>query len=236
MPSLTSHLLHLDEAALKAATQHPFLEAAATATLPLQQMKQWLAQDRLYALAYLNFMGELLTKIPVPCHHQRESSAEWRAVDLIIDSLTNIRSEIKMFEETAAAEGWLEDICGVLPSPTTRAYQDLFAGATAQGRPLIVGLAVLWATEECYLRAWRWASTKMDHGLKPKEKDVMQRIFIPNWSSAEFEAMVRRLGALVNKHGQLFGEESWEWQECAVVFRQVLWAEKDFWPEVEAKK
>jgi thiaminase len=251
MPSLTAHFLHLDEEGLKSATQHPFLEAAATASLPQDQLKEWLGQDRLYqmvwlqkvlynatitdnAKAYLNFMGEMLRKIPVPSHDQREASLEWRAVDIIIDSLTNIRTEIKMFEETAEEEGWLGDICGVLPTPQTRAYQDLFAGATAQGRPLVVGLTVLWATEECYLRAWKHANLKMDHGLKPKDKDVMQRVFIPNWSSPEFEAFVRRIGGVVNKFGQTYEEDSWEWQECEIAFKQVLWAEEQFWPKVSA--
>lgn len=148
MPSLTSHLLHLDEQALKEATNHPFLEAAATSSLPLPKLKAWLAQDRLYQMAYINFIASMLTMIGVPSGSDRETTLEWRATDLLIDCLTNIRQEMKLFEDTAASEGWLEDICNVTPSVQTRAYQDLFAGATAQGRPLIVGLTVLWATEE----------------------------------------------------------------------------------------
>ena len=232
MPSLTAHLLHLDEKALKEATTHPFLEAAATSSLSVAHLKAWLAQDRLYALSYVGFIGSLLSFIPLPSHSEREQSLEWRTADLLIDCLANIRRELKLFEETAAAEGWLEEICEVRPNVQTRAYQDLFAGATAQGRPLIVGLTVLWATEECYLRAWRHAWSKMDQGVKAKDKDVMQRVFIPNWSSPEFEAFVRRLGALVNKMGALWDEEGWEWRECETAWRQVLWAEKEFWPKV----
>lgn len=182
-------------------------------------------------------MASLLTKIPIPSTIDRETTLEWRAADMIIDCLNNIRNEMKMFEETAAAEEWLEDICDAPPSVQTRAYQDLFAGATAQGRPLVVGLVVLWATEECYLRAWRFAWSKMDQGLKPKEKDVMQRTFIPNWSSPEFEAFVRRIGNLVNKFGnERIEQDGWEWQECELAWRQVLWAEKEFWPEVKGEK
>ncbi|KAK0773901.1 hypothetical protein LTR75_017001 [Friedmanniomyces endolithicus] len=237
MPSLTAHLLHLDESALKAATQHPFLEAAATRSLPLEQLKTWLAQDRLYALAYTNFIGALLAKVPIPTTSDRETTLEWRAVDLLIDCLVNIRSESKLFEETAAAEGWLDEVCDAQPNRHTRAYQDLFAGAAAAQKPLIVGLTVLWATEECYLRAWRHAKSKVDSGLKVKEKDVMQRTFIPNWSSPEFEAFVRRIGALVNKFGsERAGEDGWEWQECEVAWRQTMWLEKEFWPDVKAEK
>lgn len=235
MPSLTSHLLSLDPEALKAATQHPFLSAAATQSLPVDQLKQWLAQDRLYQFAYVAFIGNMLAMIGIPPTLDRESSLEWRAVDLLIDCLTNIRQEIKLFEDTAAAEGWLEHICSddVQPSLQTRAYQDLFAGATAQGRPLIVGLTVLWATEECYLRSWRFARTRMDQGLKAKERDVMQRTFIPNWSSPEFEALVRRIGGLVNRFGGFYEEGGFEWGECERAWRQVVWCEREFWPGVD---
>ena len=236
MPSLTAHLLHLDPVSLLAATHHPFLAAAATSSLPLSQLKEWLAQDRLYAIAYVNFIGSLLSKASISSSAEREATLEWRAADVLIDCLTNIRVELKLFEETAAAEGWLKEICDVRPSVQTRAYQDLFAGAAAPSRPLLVGLTVLWATEECYLRAWKYAASKMDHGLKSKDKDVMQRVFIPNWSSPEFEALVRRLGALTNKFGSMYEEEGWDWQECETAWRQVLWAESKFWPKVEVDK
>lgn len=236
MPSLTSHLLHLDEKALKEATNHPFLEAAATSTLPLEDLKAWLGQDRLYQMAYINFIGKMLTMIGIPSGPDRVNTLEWRAADLLIDCLTNIRQEMKLFEETAEAEGFLDEICHITPTVQTRAYQDLFAGATAQGRPLIVGLTVLWATEECYLRAWRYAWSKMDQGMKPKDKDVMQRTFIPNWSSAEFEAFVRRIGGLLNKFGSYCDEGGYEMKECEIAFRQVLWAEREFWPKVDNEK
>ncbi|KAI6897003.1 hypothetical protein D0869_05256 [Hortaea werneckii] len=236
MPSLTAHLIHLEPLELNAATQHPFLAAAATSSLPLSELKRWLGQDRLYALAYVNFIGSLLSKAAISSSPDRVATPEWRAADLLIDCLTNIRTELKMFEETAETEGWLEEICNVQPSIQTRAYQTLFAGAAAPSQPLLVGLTVLWATEECYLRSWKYASSKMDHGLKPKDKDVMQRVFIPNWSCPEFEALVRRLGALVNKFGQAYDEEGWEWRECENWWKQILWAEKEFWPTMAEQK
>ena len=63
----------------------------------------------------------------------------------------------------------------------------------------------------------------------------MQRTFIPNWSSPEFEAFVRKIGGLVNKFGGYCEEGGWEWRECEVAFRQVLWAEREFWPNVEGE-
>ena len=231
MPSLTSHLLHLEPLRLLEATQHPFLTAAAQSSLSPAHLQAWLAQDRLYALAYVNFIGTILSRVPIPSSG-RESSFEWRAADILIDALVNIKRELKLFEDTAAAEGWLDEICNVTANVQTRAYQDLFAGAVVPSRPLVVSLVVLWATEECYLRSWRFAWTKMDQALTAKEKDVMQRVFIPNWSSPEFEAFVRRLGALVNKFGGGLEEDGWEWTECEEAWRQVLWAEKGFWPDV----
>jgi len=75
----------------------------------------------------------------------------------------------------------------------------------------------------------------MDGGLRASEKDVMQRVFVPNWSSPEFEAFVRRLGALVNRFGGFVEEGGWEWGECEAVWRQVVWAEREFWPKVEGR-
>lgn len=232
MPSMTSHLLRLTPVELLEATQHPFLAAAATSALSPAHLKAWLGQDRLYALSYVQFIAATLARIPIPTGPEREASLEWRAADALIDCLTNVRAEIKLFEETAAAEGWLDDICAAKPSVHTRAYQDLFAGAAAPHRPLLAALVALWATEECYLRSWRHAASKMDHGLAAKDKDAMQRVFIPNWSSPAFEALVRKLGGLVNKFGGSVEEDGWEWTEAEEAWRQVLWAEKAFWPDV----
>ncbi|WPG99877.1 Hypothetical protein R9X50_00269700 [Acrodontium crateriforme] len=233
MPSLTSHLINLDETGLKEATTHPFLKAAATSSLPLPKLQAWLAQDRLYALSYVNFAASLLARVPASTSADRPTSLAWRTTDLLIDSLTNIRAELKLFEDTAAHEGWLDAICNIPPTVPTRAYQDLFAGATTSSRPLVVGLTVLWATEECYLRSWRYAWSNMDFGLKARDKDVMQRVFIPNWSSGEFEAFVRRIGAVLNKFGSALDEGGEEWIECEAAYRQVLWAEKAFWPKMD---
>lgn len=233
MPSLISHLLRLTPLPLLSATQHPFLTAAAQSTLPEPQLLAWLAQDRLYALAYVNFIGTILSRLPLPSSTDRENTLEWRVAEVCIDALVNIKRELRLFEETARVEGWESQICDVQASVQTRAYQDLFVGAAAPNRPLIVSLVALWATEECYLRSWKYAATKMDLSLKAKEKDVMQRVFIPNWSSPEFEAFVRKVGGLVNKFGQGIEEGGWEWGECEEVWRQVVWAERGFWPEVE---
>lgn len=235
MPSLTSHLLHLDPAGLEKSTQHPFLTAAATATLQQDKLRHWLAQDRLYALSYINFIGTLLAQISVPTSSNRENTIEWRIADTLIDALENIRREIRLFEEIAQAEGFQEEICEVECGRATRCYQDLFAGSVSQGRPLIVGLVVLWGTEECYLRAWRFARTQCDDVANLGDKgdgDVMQKVLIPNWTSPEFEAFVRRLGGLVNTLCNEWGVEEggFVWKECEAAWKQVIWVEGEFWP------
>jgi thiaminase len=96
-----------------------------------------------------------------------------------------------------------------------------------------VGLVVLWATEECYLRAWRFARESMpkEGGVGEREKDVMRRVFIPNWSSEEFEGFVNRLRGLVDEIE--IEEGSWLWKECEKAWRQVVWVEGMFWPDVD---
>jgi len=58
----------------------------------------------------------------------------------------------------------------------------------------------------------------------------MRKVFIPNWSSDEFEAFVKRLGDLVDEIGKTAGED--EVRECEEVWEMVVWVEKGFWPDV----
>lgn len=176
-----------------------------------------------------------MSQISIPTGSDRTSTIEWRIADCLINCLTNIRTELKLFEDSAAAETFLDEICNVEVERPTRCYQDRFAGALSGGRPLLIGLVILWATEECYLRAWKHSLSHMDHSLRPKDKDVMQRVFILNWTSPEFEAFVRRLGGLVNKMCLEWGVEEggWIWKECEAAWRQVVWVEGEFWPDVD---
>jgi thiaminase len=215
MPSLTTHLLQSSEPLLAAATTAPFLTAAATSTLPVTQLRDWLAQDRLYALSYVNFIGDLLARLRLPSSRDRVASLQWRIADQLIDCLTNIRRELKLFEDTATAESWLDAICDPTPARATRSYQDLFAGATAQGRPILVGLVILWASEECYLRAWQFAASHVDRSNPEESRDVMQRVFIPNWSSADFEAFVGNIRALVDELGKCLFPTGFPWAESS---------------------
>lgn len=134
------------------------------------------------------------------------------------------------------------------PNRVTRAYVDLFMSAGASGVPLLEGMVVLWATEYAYLQAWKYASSvaKGDgdgggDGQRRDPKDdldggALREQFIPNWSSDEFEAFVNRIRDLVDEMvGNVKGAEEGELmrEQCLEWWRQVLWLEEQFWPDVE---
>jgi thiaminase len=102
--SLTTHLLSLDSNAFTLATQSPFLHHAGRGTLPKSTLQTWLAQDRLYAQAYIQFFSHLLSNITLPAAVEKESRDE-RLVDILIESLVNVRRELKFFEDVAARYG-----------------------------------------------------------------------------------------------------------------------------------
>ncbi|KAK6509430.1 hypothetical protein TWF481_004175 [Arthrobotrys musiformis] len=229
-PTLTTHLLTLTPSAYKSATTHPFLTAAATNSLPRSTILKWLLQDRHYALSYISFIGSLLSKLTIPTTSSRLSSLSWKIATTLIFSLDNIKSELELFDKTLIEEfGWSsEDEVGV--EPITRAYQDLFAGAGAGKAGLLEGMVVLWASERCYFDAWGFAKASAES----TGEGVMTKVFIPNWTSEGFKQFVDTLEELVDgiakEEGVEVGGEIWGRSE--VVWRQVLWLEERFWPDV----
>lgn len=173
---LTSLLKVTNKSAFEKATKHPFLEAAGKGELPKEKLSQWLAQDRLYAQAYVRFIGGLLTKVVLPTSdpHSRSKRAvpiEQHVLDVLVEALNNIQRELKFFDEVAMeygldvtalsnqqsenkhlGEGYLE------PLYITRAYVDLFMSASSPGVTLLEGMTVLYATEYVYLHAWKHAA------------------------------------------------------------------------------
>lgn len=133
--------------------------------------------------------------------------------------------------------------CGTIffcASRTTRAYIDMFMSAGSGGVSVLEGLAVLWATEVCYLRSWRFAAKCMgEDGEKDFKTDAdggaLREKFIGNWSSGEFEAFVNRIGEVVDEmSGQIKGAEESEIMRgrCLEWWRQIVWLEENFWPTV----
>lgn len=144
---------------------------------------------------------------------------------------------------TTAGRGDPEKGCTIFfgPNRTTRAYIDLFMSAGSPGVSLLEGLVVLWATEECYLRAWKHAASFMKAQKGKGESDAdggaLRHQFIPNWTSKEFEEFVRSIGGVVDEMASLTkGAEEGELMRgrCLELWRQVLWLEERFWPAINA--
>ncbi|KAJ5492840.1 hypothetical protein N7539_001586 [Penicillium diatomitis] len=417
---LTQWLLEATPQSLKRATTHPFLAAAGCGTVSKEKLSQWLSQDRLYAQSYIRFIGLLLAKIRIPENesmatmttitaHSPGTSVEQRIIDVLIDALVNIRTELHFFKETAAeygldltalppregykdpesdadrpgstnasastaqsvpiatsagilttgprsacpgftgricqgtnvsvgdaesgeieddggpvnlqsrdAQSQLHRLCKVqgeckAPSgagpchlasstststsqspswlsvgagpavttpdcepcqpsrstttevsseqgpvffcanPITRAYIDMFMSVASPGVSAIEGITVLWATEICYLRAWRYAASygrkkaletetvtsvqaaRID-GSVDADGGALRDRFIPNWSSEEFEEFVNRIGRVLDQMVDSFkGAEEAEMirAKCLEWWRQVVWLEERFWPSME---
>lgn len=125
------------------------------------------------------------------------------------------------------------------PNRTTRAYIDLFMSAASPGVSLLEGMVVLWATEECYLRSWRYARGFMEDpcaGQEDADGGALRTRFIPNWTSSEFAGFVRRIADVVDEMAIMVkGAEEWELRQgqCLEWWRQLLWLEERFWPAVE---
>ena len=229
MTKLTDHLLSHSPDGFNGATQHGWLKLAGSGQLSRSALLAWLTQERLYALNYPTFIGALLSKIHIPSTASRTSTLEWRICNLLIDALTNIRRELAMFEDVLRDEfGWADSGGGEQARQETRAYADVFAGASKASASLLEGMVVLWATEKCYFEAWKYA--KSQRGQSVDDEHVLQKTLIPNWTSDEFEQFVDTIGGLVDELGAEAGGKDWKRAEDA--WGQVLWAEEKFWPEV----
>ncbi|KAL2813145.1 hypothetical protein BJX63DRAFT_232085 [Aspergillus granulosus] len=254
---LTTHLLAATPSALQRATTHPFLELAGAGRIPKPLLSQWLSQDRLYAQSYVRFIGALLAKIQLPRTPSDPSnpSAHERILTVLIDAVTNIQTELGFFESSArefgldlnappAVEGAAGEEAGMAfgAAPITQSYIDMFMSASSPGTSLLEGLLVLWATEVCYLRAWRFAASGREESMGAKgdgsedaDGGALRTRFIPNWSSPEFEAFVDKIGKVLDEFAaeelEKLGEDALA--KCERWWGQVVWLEERFWPNVK---
>ncbi|KAL1964112.1 hypothetical protein VTN77DRAFT_7530 [Rasamsonia byssochlamydoides] len=266
---LTSFLTSCGKVAFKRATKHPFLKAAGEGQVSKLTLSRWLSQDRLYAHAYIRFIGMLLSKVVLPPRNPdsaktRAPTTEQRVFDILVEALVNIQRELRFFEDTALEYGLdltaLEEseekekekgpvVFG--PLPITRAYIDLFMAAGSPGASLLEGMTVLFATEYCYLHAWKYAASVMETSSpRPTEPSpasfstgyerdpdggALRRKFIPNWSNPEFEKFVDTIRDVTDElAGRVKGAEEAEREKgkCIGWWRQVLWLEEKFWPKM----
>ncbi|KAL2854811.1 hypothetical protein BJY01DRAFT_204839 [Aspergillus pseudoustus] len=256
---LTTHLPTTTPSALQSATTHPFLRLAGAGRIHKPLLSQWLSQDRLYAQSYVRFIGALLAKIQLPRTPSDPSkpSAHEKILTVLVDAITNIQTELGFFESSArefgldlnapsteAGDEGKGKTFGA--APITQSYIDMFMSASSPGTSLLEGLVVLWATEVCYLRAWRFAASyreeSTDASGRPKQTDgsedadggALRIRFIPNWSSLEFEAFVDRIGKVLDEFAEeelkKLGEDATA--RCERWWGQVVWLEERFWPNV----
>jgi thiaminase len=251
----TARLLATDPypSAIRLATQPAFLRSAGQGRISTSILSQYLSQDRLYQHAYVRFIGQLLSKLRFETVTTTTTgSLARRIMDSLIDALIGIQKELRFFEAVAAKYGFgLEVATTTVPGPTpiTRAYADFFASVSGPGSSLLEGLVALWGTEKCYLEAWRYAKgfiSRADADVGSYERDAdggaIRKELLPNWTSEAFGESVKGIGALVDElaaaeRKRLGDEGEWKVMEsrCDEVWRQILWLEERFWPDVEGE-
>jgi thiaminase len=155
--SLTARLYASNSSALHSATYHPFLARAGDGTLPAPILCSWLVQDKYYQLAYVNFIGSLLAKLPMSSSaftspsgpkQTEEENLPWKTLDVLIHALTNIREEIDFYTKTVEGYGLPMDEVGEKEmNEVTRNYVKMFERVGDKEVSLLQGLVVLWATE-----------------------------------------------------------------------------------------
>ncbi|KAI0009797.1 heme oxygenase-like protein [Xylariaceae sp. FL0662B] len=249
-PSMTEYLLSSPEATHlhQQATQCRFLELAGQGRLSRDDLSQWLSQDRLYAQAYIRFIGGLISRVQLPTHAPGEGTActlQWRVFSLLQAALLGVSRELLFFEETARKYGL--DLAALGPvaegGTATQEYIDLFDSFTAQPRgdrakTLMDGLVLLWGTERVYLDAWSYAKRQNpEHEDASQDLDggALRKEFIPNWTSEEFHSFVRECQEVVDAYAASQSAETKEAVDvnATSLFRKVLVVEKAFWPSVD---
>lgn len=148
-PTLAGHLLSRDPAAVQAATQSPFLSHAGCGTLSAPALLHWLTQDAHISRAFVSFVGTLIGKIRLPETGNSQQHTTYRAMDLLISTLNNVRREMSFFEVNAGKYGLT--IGGEEVKPATKGYLDLLASASSPSASLLEGMVVLWGAEHVSL-------------------------------------------------------------------------------------
>ncbi|GAW18121.1 hypothetical protein ANO14919_075940 [Xylariales sp. No.14919] len=255
--SLTESLLADSQIAdlYQQATRSSFLRLGGQGRLPRETLSEWLSQDRLYAQAYVRFIGGLVSRVKLPVDvdaNDAGAALQWRILTMLEACLAGIMRELRFFEEAASRYGL--DLMAVGsnqhtfgPNEITRGYIDLFDSFTTQPREgspraLFDGLVVLWATEKAYLTAWSYA-TQFSSLSMDFEKDLdggaLRREFIPNWTSQDFQEFVNKIQDCVDAYAESqTGEDNTDARlvTAAAIVKTVFILEKEFWPATAADK
>ncbi|KAI1356993.1 heme oxygenase-like protein [Xylaria sp. FL0043] len=252
--SLTESLLADPEIAdlYRRATQSPFLRLGGLGRLPRNTLSEWLSQDRLYAQAYVRFIGSLISCVKLPNEVDAKGASatlQWQILTLLRECLTGIMRELRFFEKTANSYGL--NLAAVDPGahafgpdPTTKYYialLDSFTNASREESPrtLFDGLVVLWATEKAYLTAWSYASQSSPNQDFEEDLDggALRKHFIPNWTSQSFRDFVKEIQACLDAYAESHsGEDNTDarFVTAAAMIKKVFVLEEHFWPMTEA--
>ncbi|CAJ2501995.1 Uu.00g048480.m01.CDS01 [Anthostomella pinea] len=254
-PSMSEHLLESTRELYQRATECQFLELAGKGRLPRDQLCQWLSQDRLYAQAYVRFIGGLISRLRLPIGVEPKgtnATLQWRILALLQGCLAGIMKELQFFETTAKnydldLEAVHDDVGDPEakkfgPCKATQEYIDLFDSFTARSpdshrKSLLDGLVVLWATEKVYLDAWTNAK-KHSHEQPDLEKDLdggaLRKALIPNWTSDMFRVFVSEIQICLDRYAASLSEDTEEVGAATsmTMFKKVLVLEEGFWPVV----
>ena len=239
--SFTQSLVESDVPAFHAATRAPFLRAAGQGRVSRHALSQWVSQDRIYSQAYIGFTGSLLAKVKLPHAfiHDHKESLEWSIMDMLFGALGFIHRELRFFAETAARYGLhLEYPSGpgerfeaVKP---TRDYIELFESMADPRKTLLEGMVLLWATERCYLDAWKYGRSQRPNSSSLADADggALWDAFIPNWTSPEFEKFVADIARYTDELARREGAKASD-PAYNDMWQRVLEVAKAFWPDVQ---
>jgi hypothetical protein len=144
-PSLVSHLLNKWPDKFTHATQQQFLSHAGCGTLSATALSHWLGQNGHISRAMIAFIGSLIGKVRLPDVSNSKQSTQFRALDLLISTVSNLRKEIDFIETTKRKYGLQTD--SEPPLPMTKAYVDLLTASAESRSSLLEGMVALWATE-----------------------------------------------------------------------------------------
>ncbi|KAI0631185.1 heme oxygenase-like protein [Trametes polyzona] len=237
---LTAHLTSLSTPRpYSAATEHAFLTAAGTGTLPPALLSLYLSQDRIYAAhAYPRFLGQLLARVPHPLSLDDDAAERLHAdlVGVLADALQNVRREVGLFGEVARAHThgvrlarwrWRE-------RKATRDYTAEMARVGALGA-FEDGLVFLWAMERVYLDAWNYVksllpNTAASASATPETSAALPaiRTLADNWTNSDFVKFVDTLRDLVDRLDIVPGSPAF--LRAEEIWARVIELEEAFWP------
>ncbi|EGP90834.1 uncharacterized protein MYCGRDRAFT_31323, partial [Zymoseptoria tritici IPO323] len=234
-PSLVSHLLNKFQEKFNVATQQSFLSHAGCGTLSHAALCSWLTQHGHISRAMIAAIGSLIAKVFLPDAANTRIATPYRALDLLISTISNLRKEIDFIENTKRK--YRLDAASEPPSPMTKAYVDLLASASEPRADLLEGMVALWATEHV-------CSNPLDPYAAPtpaasrsdqQHATALREALIPNWTSREFCKFVDACRAIVDEiaNKESVGDGRHQLSRCELLYKQVVFLWERIWPEVD---